>query len=82
MVHFGLTSDDINNLAYGQMVQNAVHGALVPELQKVVENLRDMSSAYKKFPCSVKLTGSLRRLPPLEKSWLYLNRDCLESYSV
>ncbi len=57
MVHFGLTSDDINNLAYGQMVQNAVHGALVPELQKVVENLRDMSSAYKKVSMLGKTHG-------------------------
>jgi len=34
-VHFGLTSEDVNNLAYGMLINNAVKKVMLPELKKV-----------------------------------------------
>jgi len=47
MVHFGLTSDDTNNLAYALMVKNALKDVIVPEIEKVEKDLREKSIGYK-----------------------------------
>ena len=39
MIHFGLTSDDINNLSYALMLQSAVREVFLPELQEVEQCL-------------------------------------------
>lgn len=50
MVHFGLTSDDINNLAYALMIKGALEGVLLPEIKKVEQKLQEITSAYKNIP--------------------------------
>lgn len=50
MVHFGLTSDDINNLAYALMITEALRGVLLPEIKKVEVKLEEMSLTYKNTP--------------------------------
>lgn len=50
MVHFGLTSDDINNLAYALMINKALEGVLLPEMQSVEQKLQEISLAYKNIP--------------------------------
>ena len=50
MVHFGLTSDDINNLAYALMTHGALKDVLLPEVIRVEKKLREISQAYKNIP--------------------------------
>jgi len=57
MVHFGLTSDDINNLSYALMLKYVVSGVFLPELHKVEQCLKRMSSAYKHIPMLGKTHG-------------------------
>lgn len=47
MVHFGLTSEDINNLAYSLLLKRAVKNVFLPELQSVETMLKNMSHQYK-----------------------------------
>lgn len=47
MVHFGLTSEDINNLSYALMIKKAVETAILPELKQVEEALKETSIKYK-----------------------------------
>ena len=42
-VHFGLTSEDINNLAFALMFRDALHSCLLPRWQEIVAKLRAMA---------------------------------------
>jgi len=45
-VHFACTSEDINNLAYAMMCQEARDQVLLPRIQTLVESLRAMAHAH------------------------------------
>ncbi len=45
-IHFGLTSEDVNNLAHRLLVKPAVEDVLVPELQAIRDMLVEMAHDY------------------------------------
>lgn len=47
MVHFGLTSEDINNLAYARLLTKSVKEIFIPELVSIDLLLKTMSSQYR-----------------------------------
>jgi len=49
-IHFGCTSEDINNLAYAQMLKGGVQTVLLPNLEKMLATLKEMSDAHRKTP--------------------------------
>ncbi|MDX2163836.1 MAG: adenylosuccinate lyase [Gammaproteobacteria bacterium] len=49
-VHFGCTSDDINNLAYGLMLSTARDEVLLPFYHDLIDQLREFSHRYAKIP--------------------------------
>jgi adenylosuccinate lyase len=49
LVHFGCTSEDINNLAYARMLRSA-RGVLLAELDKVIEKLRQFAHEHAALP--------------------------------
>ncbi len=49
MIHFGLTSEDINNIAYRLMLKNAIENVILPTLSKVLGNLNGKARKYKKI---------------------------------
>lgn len=49
-VHLGLTSEDVNNLAYGRMHQFAVREVLVPQWRRLVERLARAAAAWAERP--------------------------------
>ncbi|HEX7017993.1 MAG TPA: adenylosuccinate lyase [Patescibacteria group bacterium] len=38
-LHFGLTSEDVNNLAYRVMIKGALENVLLPQLRKLLQNI-------------------------------------------
>lgn len=46
-IHFGLTSEDVNNLAYGILIQRAMHEALSPSFCAFMETLNTLAKATK-----------------------------------
>lgn len=46
-IHFGLTSEDINNIAYGLMLSDGIGNILVPALRDVYQALDRFSDDYK-----------------------------------
>lgn len=50
MVHFGLTSEDVNNLAYNLMLRNAITTVYLPALEKLLNKLAEMASTEKATP--------------------------------
>lgn len=49
-IHFGLTSQDINNTATPLMIKEALQKAVMPLISEVLELINDMSEAYKDYP--------------------------------
>lgn len=49
MLHFGLTSEDINNIAYRLMIKNTIEEIILPALYEILENLNEKAKNYKKI---------------------------------
>jgi len=50
MIHFSLTAEDINNLAYGLMIKDLLQLVLLPELDKIKKILSDRAKIYQSIP--------------------------------
>lgn len=50
MIHFGLTSEDVNNLTYRLMLDRAKRGVIVPTLDQVTDTLTEQADRYKGLP--------------------------------
>ena len=46
-VHFGLTSEDINNISYSLMTQGAVEDVMIPSVKRVLKELKALSKKTK-----------------------------------
>lgn len=46
-VHFGLTSEDINNISYSLMAQGAVDNVMIPHVKSVLKELKALSKKTK-----------------------------------
>lgn len=49
-VHFGLTSEDVNNLAYGMMIHDALQHVVVPDVKRVLKATQSMAKKWAKVP--------------------------------
>lgn len=56
-VHFGLTSQDINNTAIPWLLQDAHEKVYLPELQKIVDKLKEYANLWKKVPLLARTHG-------------------------
>jgi adenylosuccinate lyase len=56
-VHFGLTSQDINNTAIPMLLQDAHEKVYLPELQKVIDKLKEYANLWKKVPMLARTHG-------------------------
>jgi len=57
MVHFALTSEDVNNISYRLMFQRATREVCVPVLDKVVDGLVERARQYKGIPMLARTHG-------------------------
>lgn len=57
MVHFGLTSEDINNLSYRLILKRVTHDVLIPNLDSVIDKLADQAEEYKDIPMLARTHG-------------------------
>jgi adenylosuccinate lyase len=56
-IHFGLTSEDVNNLAHRLLVKPAVTEVLVPELRELRDTLVEMAHSYGDVPMLARTHG-------------------------
>ena len=56
-IHFGLTSQDINNTSFPLMVKEAVEQVYLPALQQVIDKLREDAEAWKDVPMLARTHG-------------------------
>jgi adenylosuccinate lyase len=57
MIHFGLTSEDVNNLAYRLMLKRATDHVCIPVMDQVVDKLVDIALEYKEVPMLARTHG-------------------------
>jgi adenylosuccinate lyase len=58
-IHFGCTSEDINNLAYGLMLHSARDEVLLPQMEKVLAELRTIANKYADLPMLSRTHGQI-----------------------
>ena len=56
-IHFGLTSQDINNTAIPLSIKNAVNEIYIPQLDSVIESLEGKVIEYKNIPLLARTHG-------------------------
>ncbi|MFT4921395.1 MAG: adenylosuccinate lyase [Haloarculaceae archaeon] len=56
-IHFGLTSEDVNNLAYRLLVQPAVSEVLRPQLREIRDVLAELARTYRDVPMLARTHG-------------------------
>ncbi len=56
-IHFGLTSEDVNNLAHRLLVKSAVATVLVPAIRKVRDALADLAREHRATPMLARTHG-------------------------
>ncbi len=56
-IHFGLTSQDINNTAFPMMLADAINDVVVPEFKQLVGKLSALSAEYAQIPMLAKTHG-------------------------
>jgi len=56
-IHFGLTSEDVNNLAHRLLVKDAVEDVLLPELREIRDVLAAMAREHRDLPMLARTHG-------------------------
>ncbi|WP_411962999.1 adenylosuccinate lyase [Haloferax sp. YSMS24] len=56
-IHFGLTSEDVNNLSHRLMAKGAVEDVLVPELREMRDELVALAQEYRDVPMLARTHG-------------------------
>src|SRR6056297_2447898 len=56
-IHFGLTSEDVNNLAHRLLVKPAAEDVLVPELREIRDTLVELAHDYADLPMLARTHG-------------------------
>ena len=56
-IHFGLTSQDINNTAIPLSIKNAIESIYLPTLEKIIDTLISMVNEYKNIPLLARTHG-------------------------
>jgi adenylosuccinate lyase len=50
LIHFGLTSEDVNNLSYALMLRDAIGEAWLPAAQELVDGVRALAESTREVP--------------------------------
>lgn len=74
-VHFGLTSQDINNTAVPMSLREALHQEYIPALKALIEHLRDLSEQWRDLPMLARTHGQPASPTTLGKElYVYVSR--------
>jgi adenylosuccinate lyase len=73
-LHFACTSEDINNLAYSLMLKDARANVLLPNMNKLINVLRDLAHKYSEIPMLSRTHGQSATPTTVGKeiaNWVY-----------
>lgn len=56
-IHFACTSEDINNLSHGLMLNAGIQDVLLPDCEKLIQALHDLALEYRSIPMMARTHG-------------------------
>jgi adenylosuccinate lyase len=56
-VHFALTSEDTNNVAYALMLSDSLEQVMIPEIEKIISGINPLAKKYKDLPMLARTHG-------------------------
>ena len=56
-IHFALTSEDTNNIAYALMLSDSLDAVMLPELKALIKTLNDLAKKYANLPMLARTHG-------------------------
>jgi len=56
-LHFAITSEDTNNIAYALMLSDSLDNVIVPEIKKIITELKYLAKKYKSLPMLARTHG-------------------------
>ena len=56
-IHFGLTSEDTNNIAYALMIADSLGHIMIPEISKIISELNILAKKYRNLPILARTHG-------------------------
>ena|SRR3989344_2278915 len=56
-IHFALTSEDINNIAYSLMISDALDKVIKPKIKEIIDSLKKLAIKYKNLPMLARTHG-------------------------
>jgi len=56
-IHFALTSEDVNNLAYGLMLSDSISDIILPQINELYEKIEQFAYEYKDVPMLARTHG-------------------------
>lgn len=56
-VHFALTSEDTNNIAYALILSRSLEKVMIPEINKIISELNTLAKKYKDLPMLARTHG-------------------------
>lgn len=68
-IHFGLTSQDINNTAIPLSLKEALQQVIVPEMGKVLQKMEEQAESWKAIPMLARTHGQPASPTRLGKEW-------------
>ncbi|MBF0360463.1 MAG: adenylosuccinate lyase [Oligoflexia bacterium] len=75
LIHFGLTSEDVNNISYNLLIKDYITKIHLPSLKSLLHSLLILSSKYKNSPWPARTHGQMATPTTAGKELaVYLNR--------
>lgn len=56
-VHFALTSEDTNNIAYAMLIRDSLEQVMIPSIKEILLNLNTLAKKYKNLPMLARTHG-------------------------
>lgn len=56
-IHFGCTSEDINNLAYALMLKKSLNEVMIPSMEKIISKIKALAEKYAALPMLARTHG-------------------------
>lgn len=81
MVHFGLTSDDVNNIAWALIVRDSLKNVIFPEIKKISEALRNSAQSYRSIPMLSRTHGQPAAPTTVAKEFLVYYKRLDEEFT-
>lgn len=69
-VHFGLTSQDINNTSVPMLLRDAHQQVLLPQLEKLIDRLQEQALAMREIPMLARTHGQPASPTTMGKEWM------------